>query len=362
MSKKSVVLLTGASGFVGQLMASVLLARHSDLRLVVPYRNHHVERHLSDRILESAAELNPEADLSRDRLIMKPVSSLLDLISTESALREIGVEEIIHSAGSVSYDDEDTLMAVNVELTKYLLGLAKRLNVRRFLYISTAFSCGFGRKLVYEELHPEPAFDPTLYTKTKRQTENLIIESGVPYVIIRPSIVIGDSQSGVYFGKPYGIYQLMHFAKKVGRRIGEDNLHVIAPAIKLQVIHQDHFQDAMEKVFRFAEAGTIVHLASEYSSLITSRELIDYWIQHYLKPTRIHYYNSLADFPMEDSTIDRKQKLFVEMTGVNNEIASYDLEFDLTQLKRMYKPSECFPKVTYRSLQKCIDWYMEKIA
>jgi hypothetical protein len=50
------------------------------------------------------------------------------------------------------------------------------------------------------------------------------------------------------------------------------------------------------------------------------------------------------------------------MTGVNNEIATYDIEFDLTQLRKMYKAGESFPKVTYQSLQKCIDWYMQKIA
>lgn len=354
------ILLTGASGFVGKLMAAVLLARHDDLQLLLPYRTHHSERELANKILLRAGDLNPNANLTRTRLIMKPVSNLLDLLEMQGQLGD--VQEIIHSAGSVSYDDEETLLTVNIELTKSLVGLAKKLNVKRFTYISTAFSCGFGRKLVYEDLHPEPTFDPTLYTKTKRQTENLIIKSGVPYVIMRPSIVIGDSKTGIYYGKPYGIYQLMHFAHKVGRGSRKDNLHVIAPNVKLQVIHQDHFQDAMEKVFRNASAGTIVHLASEYSSLITSRELIDYWVQQYLKPSSIHYYDSLADFPMEDSRLTRKEKLFVEMTGVNNEIAGYDLEFDLTQLKKMYGSDEQFPKVTYESLQKCIDWYMQKIA
>ncbi len=356
------ILLTGASGFVGQLMAAVLLARNDDLQLFLPYRTHHSESDLANQILERARDLNPKANLSKTRLIMKPVSNLLDLLEMEDELRGAGIREIIHSAGSVSYDDEETLLSVNVELTKHLVNLAKKLDVKRFIYISTAFSCGFGRKLVYEDLHPEPTFDPTLYTKTKRQTENLIIKSGVPYVIMRPSIVIGDSKTGIYYGKPYGIYQLMHFASKVGRGSRKDNLHVIAPNVKLQVIHQDHFQDSMEKVFRHAPAGTIVHLASEYSSLITSRELIDYWVQSYLKPSSIHYYDSLADFPMEDSRLDRKEKLFVEMTGVNNEIAGYDLEFDLTQLRKMYRGDEQFPKVTYESLQKCIDWYMQKIA
>jgi nucleoside-diphosphate-sugar epimerase len=354
------ILITGASGFVGKLMAAVLLARHDDLQLFLPYRTHHSESELVNQILQRARDLNPNANLSKARLIMKPVSNLLDLLSMQDQLTK--VQEIIHSAGSVSYDDEETLLTVNVEFTRALVGLGKKLNVKRFIYISTAFSCGFGRKVVYEDLHPEPTFDPTLYTKTKRQTENLIIKSGVPYVIMRPSIVIGDSKTGIYYGKPYGIYQLMHFAHKVGRGSPKDNLHVIAPNVKLQVIHQDHFQDAMERVFRTAPAGTIVHLASEYSSLITSRELIDYWVQSYLKPSSIHYYDSLADFPMEDSRLSRKEKLFVEMTGVNNEIAGYELEFDLTQLKKMYGDHEEFPKVTYRSLQKCIDWYMQKIA
>ncbi len=356
------ILLTGASGFVGQLMAAVLLARHDNLQLFLPYRTHHTESDLANQILERARDLNPNANLRRTRLIMKPVSNLLDLLEMDDELKAVGIQEIIHSAGSVSYDDEETLLSVNVELTKHLVSLAKKMDVKRFIYISTAFSCGFGRKLVYEDLHPEPTFDPTLYTKTKRQTENLIIKSGVPYVIMRPSIVIGDSKTGIYYGKPYGIYQLMHFAHKVGRGSRKDNLHVIAPNVKLQVIHQDHFQDAMEKVFRYAPASTIVHLASEYSSLITSRELVDYWVQSYLKPSSIHYYDSLADFPMEDGRLDRKEKLFVEMTGVNNEIAGYDLEFDLTQLRKMYRGDENFPKVTYESLQKCIDWYMQKIA
>jgi nucleoside-diphosphate-sugar epimerase len=354
------ILLTGASGFVGQLMAAALLARHDDLKLFLPYRTHHTENDLANQLLERARDLNPNGNLTKARLIMRPVSNLLDLLTMQDQLTN--VQEIIHSAGSVSYDDEETLMTVNVELTKHLVSLAKKMDVKRFIYISTAFSCGFGQKLVYEDLHPEPNFDPTLYTKTKRQTENLIIKSGVPYVIMRPSIVIGDSKTGVYYGKPYGIYQLMHFANKVGRGSRKDKLHVIAPNVKLQVIHQDHFQDAMEKVFRYAPASTIFHLASEYSSLITSRELIDYWVQQYLKPSSIHYYDSLADFPMEDTKLDRKEKLFVEMTGVNNEIAGYDLQFDLTQLRKMYRSDEDFPKVTYQSLQKCIDWYMQKIA
>ncbi|MCI0445192.1 SDR family oxidoreductase, partial [bacterium] len=227
------ILLTGASGFVGQLMAAVLLAHHDNLQLFLPYRTHHTENDLTNQILQRARDVNPKANLSRTRLIMKPVSNLLDLLSMENQLANI--TEIIHSAGSVSYDDEETLLSVNVELTKSLVDLAKKLDVKRFIYISTAFSCGFGRKLVYEDLHPEPTFDPTLYTKTKRQTENLIIKSGVPYVIMRPSIVIGDSKTGIYYGKPYGIYQLMQFAHKMGRGSRKDILHVIAPKVKLQV-------------------------------------------------------------------------------------------------------------------------------
>src|ERR1700754_1343557 len=110
------ILLTGASGFVGKLMAAILLARHDDLQLFLPYRNHHSESELGNQILQRARDLNPNANLSKTRLLMKPVSNLLDLLSMQDQLRN--VQEIIHSAGSVSYDDEDTLLTVNVELTR----------------------------------------------------------------------------------------------------------------------------------------------------------------------------------------------------------------------------------------------------
>ena len=60
------ILLTGASGFVGQLMAAVLLARHDNLQLFLPYRTHHAESDLANQILERARDLNPNANLSKN--------------------------------------------------------------------------------------------------------------------------------------------------------------------------------------------------------------------------------------------------------------------------------------------------------
>jgi len=49
-------------------------------------------------------------------------------------------------------------------------------------------------------MHAGDGEDPTEYTRTKRNAEELVATSGVPYLILRPSIVIGDSRDGRYFG------------------------------------------------------------------------------------------------------------------------------------------------------------------
>ena len=99
------------------------------------------------------------------------------------------------------------------------------LDLERLYYLSTAFSCGYRSDRVPERLHPVPESDPTDYTWSKREAESILARSGVPFVIIRPSVVVGDSRDGRYSGKRYGVYQLWHAAERLmGVRVPSSHL------------------------------------------------------------------------------------------------------------------------------------------
>src|SRR5260370_41994990 len=88
-----------------------------------------------------------------------------------------------------------------------MLELSSALTVDRFVHGSTAYSSGYIEGRIGESLHAEPASDPTEYTRTKRAAERRVAETGVPYLIIRPSVVIGDSRTGRHTRTQTGLFQ-----------------------------------------------------------------------------------------------------------------------------------------------------------
>ncbi len=99
---------------------------------------------------------------------------------------------IIHSAASTNFTaSAEELDQINVGGTRNLLDLADR-STASTVYVSTAF------------VHPvsaHPAGDGfNAYERSKQSAERVVRDSGLPVSIVRPSIVIGDSRTGVTTG------------------------------------------------------------------------------------------------------------------------------------------------------------------
>ncbi|OGW79040.1 MAG: hypothetical protein A2Z83_02135 [Omnitrophica bacterium GWA2_52_8] len=83
---------------------------------------------------------------------------------------------------------------INVEGTRRILELASEIsNLKKFVYISTdhVFNGDTGG---YAEDHP--TCPKHQYGKSKEEAERLVRNFGLPYLIIRPGLVIGDSVQG----------------------------------------------------------------------------------------------------------------------------------------------------------------------
>lgn len=357
-------LLTGGSGFLGALTAAVLLAEERR-RLVVPLRPTASSADCLARIGRAIRALGvPPRDVGlvmHDLTIaeLPPPDRLADLDDLVASAR---VDEIVHCAGCVDYFDWRRLQAANVDLTAGLAGASRRWRARRFVYLSSAFCGGYRRDVAPERLHPDPAAadEPTDYTRTKRMAERLIAESGVPFLIVRPSVVIGDSRTGEYGGRNYGLYQLWRAFEGLLTREHWPAWHVVAPPTPVNLVHSDMFQSAFAGFYRGLPANAIAHLVSDTATCPTLRELFLLWSTEVSCPTELHCYDEVDEVPL--AAIPARQRRFLEFAAKNLEIASRLWRFDTGALDRLRLAGLRCADATIDTVARCQQQYVRRSA
>jgi nucleoside-diphosphate-sugar epimerase len=344
------VVVTGGSGYLGGLVAAALLVEDA-ATLLLPVRPHHSADEVVWHIRFGVESLGREFTAEhRRRLRLLPMPSPEGLGALRDEVSDVRVAEIVHCAGCLDYFDKDTLEAVNVDLTRSMLALGQRWSVSRFTYLSTAYSCGYIEDTAPESLHGTPGEDPTQYTRTKREAERLVAESGLPFHVIRPSIVIGTSD-GRYTGKRYGVYQLWNAFERLMCRKWTPVLHAVAPDHKLHLVHQDSFQRAYLASRRELPAGGFLHVTTPPERAPSIRELWDLWFRACARPERIVYYESVDDLPMRQ--IDTRQRAFLSLAWTNLQISSRHWAFATDTLERLRVGGLEFEDVTLSSLEAC---------
>src|SRR5687768_15524531 len=107
------LLITGASGYLGSLVAAAVAA-DSSARLVLLIRSQRDSASVVARIVEEAARINPV--LGKDaaaRITVIPMAEPFCSTGIVDAVREHKISEILHCAGSLSYWNLDKLQAGN---------------------------------------------------------------------------------------------------------------------------------------------------------------------------------------------------------------------------------------------------------
>jgi NADH dehydrogenase len=148
------ILITGGTGFVGSHLVRRMRREGLPLRALV--RNPDRAQELADQRVEAVP-----GDIS-------------DKASLEKAVE--GVERVIHLVGIIQEAPGVTFKGVHVEGTRNLVEAARKAGVRHFFYQS-ALGARPGAKSEYH--------------KTKWQAEELVRASGIPYTVLRPSLIYG---------------------------------------------------------------------------------------------------------------------------------------------------------------------------
>jgi nucleoside-diphosphate-sugar epimerase len=167
------VLVTGASGFIGHVLCAQLLARGHDVGALVRRPG---SEPAGTRALEG--ELGDGSALARTLAAERP-------------------DCVVHLAAEIaSQRSERKLREVNVDGTRRLVdaclaaggGGSEPAGGPRLVFVSTVVTGDAHGALLTEEA-PLPVQTP--YGRSKQQGERLVLESGLPAVVVRPSHVYG---------------------------------------------------------------------------------------------------------------------------------------------------------------------------
>jgi nucleoside-diphosphate-sugar epimerase len=209
------VFMTGASGFIGRAVLREILKRLSP----------------EDRVISLVRDpIEPE-----DRRVVALTGDLASLDAVDSYIRT--ADYIVHVAGEARLNGEYDYYGTNVAPTQKLVDSARKNNrLRRFIFISSIAAMDRSpadrcqRPLTVDS----PCNPRTGYGMSKREAEEIILRSGLPYTVFRPGFVYG---AGMRDNS-----HLRRFALLIRRGIP---LHRIGFPGKISLIHVDDLASAV---------------------------------------------------------------------------------------------------------------------
>jgi nucleoside-diphosphate-sugar epimerase len=235
------VLVTGATGLIGgEVVRRLAKAGHAVTALV----------HRTQHIVANDGMIVPSRPWDGP-----PVPGAVATLASDVRSPGLGLavdprlELIVHAAAITAFDaPPEVYRAVNIDGTANVVALAERAGTA-LLHVSTAYVCGTRDGCIGEA---DRGSDFTNgYEASKAAGEELIAAAaarGLPTVIARPSIVVGDSRDGALreFGNIYTMFRL----------IAEGRLRTLpaAEGATLDLVPIDHV------------AGSIVTLAQAFNS------------------------------------------------------------------------------------------------
>ncbi|MCV7086092.1 SDR family oxidoreductase [Mycolicibacter hiberniae] len=180
--------VTGGTGFIGRRAVSRLLATSPQAQVWVLVRRASLSRFETLASQEWGERVKPlVGDLAAPNLGLN-----------DTALAELGdIDHVLHCAAI--YDitaGTAEQQAVNVEGTRAVIGLAKRLDATLSHMSSIAVAGDFAGEFTEDDFDVGQQL-PTPYHQTKFEAEALVRSApGLRYRVFRPAVVVGDSRTG----------------------------------------------------------------------------------------------------------------------------------------------------------------------
>lgn len=289
------IILTGATGVLGSHIMYDVLEHfiHNDIQgtLFLITRNKR-KVPAKERIIELlSSHYTPKFLSDKGTTTLLKYITIIDSDLTKlenTALEQLKGAYFIHSAGYVNLstdeDQKEKIFHENASITKAIFNTFSPF-IKKFIYISTAFSSGARSGLIANDFHNlEFQLDHrNAYENAKFHSEEFVIQQcsqlQLPYQILRPS-VIGGKMLGLenrYFIPKYMVFYLMakffHFTAQ--RKDFQENVRfTINENTGLNIIPVDYVSKVIVKTFQRTDITQLNIVHNESFNLVKGLQLI----------------------------------------------------------------------------------------
>ena len=191
------IFITGATGFLGRCIVELLLKRG--------YKVFALVRSVQKQVYSSRLVFI-KGDITTSNLGIGRHSQKL--------LKD--VDYVIHCAAITDVQGKSIkLFETNVGGTKNVLNFARKLSkLKTFVHVSSKSVAGNFEGVFPEDKLPEVKSFHNGYEKSKYQGELLVRKSNLPFIIVRPPTIVGDSKSGMVDKFEGSAYRIISALKK----------------------------------------------------------------------------------------------------------------------------------------------------
>ena len=346
-------LITGFPGFIGRRLVAALLDRDPEARVVVL---------VEPRMLEAARPVAESIGAERIELLAGDITDRrLGLEPADYERVADQTRRVFHLAAI--YDlaaPLEVAQRVNVDGTGNVLDFCRAAQgLERLAYVSTAYVAGLRTGVVYEhELVMGQDFK-NHYESTKFQAEVWVREllAEVPTTILRPAIVVGDSQTGETekFDGPYYVLRALSRAQRIGRAMPQFG----RSEAKFNVVPVDYVVAAMVAAAGDkATLGQTLHLVDP--DPLTAHELVDLLSRLYTgAPPRGRVPAGLVERSLR---FERIREMFEGIPAESIAYLNHPVVYDARRTVDLLAPHGLIPPRFPEYAQAMVDFFREHEA
>jgi len=246
------ILLSGASTFLASHFLFWQTRRaQRNLILVADQPSEIIKKELCERLLSCAASYHIS-------VAPEELTERFELVSA-SLTQSDPINEFWHFP-----EEQEEIYEV--------LELARKHSVGRFIYVSSAYAAGRQSGVIPEQLHDLPREFHNQFEEQQSRAEHAVTnycrEHNIDYSIVRPSIVIGPSQTALCDGPRGFLYSLTKAWSDLGGKQNSISLNA-QPKTPINLIPVDHVISDLDKLIETNFAGgPIYHLTSFHTPTI----------------------------------------------------------------------------------------------